>query len=63
MSDWRKSAPRMIMDLLRRWPVDVGASFLIGDRGTDCAAAAAAGLESDLSRFVLDLLVSRAHQR
>ena len=48
---------------VRYWPADLAASFLIGDRETDRAAAA--GIEShlfaggDLSPFVSNLLATR----
>jgi len=37
----RKPGPGMLEQAAREWPIDTGASFLIGDRDNDIAAAAA----------------------
>jgi len=37
----RKPAPGMLEQAAREWPIDAGASFLIGDKDDDMAAAAA----------------------
>ena len=58
----RKPGPGMVEDFLAFFPLRRDGSFLIGDRGTDMAAAAAAGIPGhlfaggDLDDFVKGIL-------
>ena len=44
ISDWRKPAPGMVLDLMRAWELDPNRCVLVGDQPTDMEAAAGAGV-------------------
>lgn len=47
-SEWRKPAPGMLLDLIRKWELDPGRCILVGDQQTDMQAADAAGVPGKL---------------
>ncbi len=48
ISDWRKPAPGMLLDVIRAWELDPSRCVFIGDQTTDLEAAAEAGIAGHL---------------
>ena len=44
-SDERKPSPGMLLDLMKRWPVDKEGSFMVGDKASDIEAARLANVQ------------------
>jgi D,D-heptose 1,7-bisphosphate phosphatase len=51
VSDDRKPAPGMLLDLIARWSVDAQRSLMIGDKPSDIAAAQSAGITALLFSY------------
>ena len=48
VSDWRKPAPGMLIDLIKKWDLDPTLCLLVGDQLSDLTAASAAGVQGHL---------------
>ena len=49
-SDYRKPGPNMILDLANKWDIDLGQSYMLGDKLSDAQAGLNAGCQGVLIR-------------